>query len=65
MRPTEREWLHWLVVNIPGNNTLKGDILATYIRPTPMVDTGKQIKIFKNDIVVLINLYNTYYYICK
>uniref|UniRef100_W8BVQ1 Putative odorant-binding protein A5 n=2 Tax=Ceratitis capitata TaxID=7213 RepID=W8BVQ1_CERCA len=31
--PTWREWLHWLVVNVPGGDIAKGDILAPYIGP--------------------------------
>nr|ALS40432.1 putative odorant-binding protein A5-2 [Zeugodacus tau] len=31
--PLLREWLHWLVVNVPGADIAKGDIIDPYIGP--------------------------------
>ncbi|XP_054743510.1 putative odorant-binding protein A5 [Anastrepha obliqua] len=31
--PLLREWLHWLVVNVPGTDIAKGDVLDPYIGP--------------------------------
>lgn len=33
--PKFREWHHWLVVNIPGNDITKGDTLSEYIGSGP------------------------------
>eukprot|EP00908_Phaeocystis_cordata_P023686 Transcript_6143.p1 GENE.Transcript_6143~~Transcript_6143.p1 ORF type:complete len:266 (+),score=50.57 Transcript_6143:108-905(+) len=33
--PVDGEWLHWLVYDIPGNNTAKGSTLAEYAPPLP------------------------------
>uniref|UniRef100_A0A0N4Z6M9 Phosphatidylethanolamine-binding protein n=1 Tax=Parastrongyloides trichosuri TaxID=131310 RepID=A0A0N4Z6M9_PARTI len=38
--PKFREWEHWLVVNIPGNNISKGDTLAEYVGSGPPSGTG-------------------------
>ncbi|CAI2353500.1 unnamed protein product [Caenorhabditis sp. 36 PRJEB53466] len=38
--PTYREWHHWLVVNIPGNDIAKGDTLSEYIGAGPPPGTG-------------------------
>ncbi|CAB3397106.1 unnamed protein product [Caenorhabditis bovis] len=38
--PIYREWHHWLVVNIPGNDISKGDVLSEYIGSGPPPDTG-------------------------
>ncbi|XP_018568605.1 protein D3-like [Anoplophora glabripennis] len=38
-KPVQREWLHWLVVNIPGNSVEKGETLAEYIGAGPPKDT--------------------------
>lgn len=38
--PTYREWHHWLVGNIPGNNVDQGDVLSAYIGSGPPPDTG-------------------------
>nr|XP_018905872.1 PREDICTED: putative odorant-binding protein A5 [Bemisia tabaci] len=40
MTPTLREYLHWLVVNIPGNEIKEGQELASYNVPAPAEDTG-------------------------
>ena len=48
--PENREWLHWLVVNIPGTEIKrwrkadgppKGKVLMAYNKASPPVDTGK------------------------
>jgi phosphatidylethanolamine-binding protein (PEBP) family uncharacterized protein len=33
--PTDGEWLHWLVYDIPGNDTARGSTLAEYTPPRP------------------------------
>jgi len=33
--PTDGEWLHWLVYDIPGNDTARGSTLAEYSPPRP------------------------------
>lgn len=38
--PKFREWHHWLVVNIPGNDISKGEELSAYIGSGPPKDTG-------------------------
>ncbi|KAK4879806.1 hypothetical protein RN001_007952 [Aquatica leii] len=38
--PELREWHHWLVVNIPGNNIQQGETLSEYIGAGPLQDTG-------------------------
>lgn len=38
--PILREYLHWLVVNVPGNNYHKGQELAFYKGPEPAKGTG-------------------------
>lgn len=35
-----REWHHWLVVNIPGNNVSEGEVLSGYIGSGPPQGTG-------------------------
>ncbi|KAH7709778.1 Phosphatidylethanolamine-binding protein PEBP [Aphelenchoides avenae] len=39
--PTLREYLHWLVVNIPGNDVKKGTELAGYYGPQPPRNSGQ------------------------
>lgn len=34
-RPAQREWLHWLVYDIPGNDTAAGKTLVEYVPPNP------------------------------
>ncbi|CAJ0932657.1 unnamed protein product, partial [Mesorhabditis belari] len=43
---TYREWHHWLVVNIPGNDISKGDVLAEYVGSGPPEGTGLHRYIF-------------------
>ncbi|XP_064550189.1 protein D2 [Drosophila montana] len=38
--PKLREFKHWLVINIPGNDVAKGDALADYVGSGPPKDTG-------------------------
>lgn len=38
--PKFREWHHWLVVNIPGNDVSKGEVLSGYISSAPPANTG-------------------------
>lgn len=38
--PKFREWHHWLVGNIPGNDVAKGETLSAYIGSGPPKDTG-------------------------
>eukprot|EP00033_Pygsuia_biforma_P000478 GCRY01000564.1.p1 GENE.GCRY01000564.1~~GCRY01000564.1.p1 ORF type:complete len:166 (+),score=20.08 GCRY01000564.1:68-565(+) len=39
--PTAAEWLHWVVVNIPGNGEVKdGEEIVKYNGPTPPAHTG-------------------------
>jgi len=38
--PTYREWIHWIVTNIPGNDVSKGETLMTYIGSAPPPETG-------------------------
>ncbi|CAD5215644.1 unnamed protein product [Bursaphelenchus okinawaensis] len=38
--PKFREWHHWLVVNIPGNDISKGEVLSEYIGAGPPEKTG-------------------------
>lgn len=39
-QPTNREYLHWLVVNIPGAAVDKGDVLTAYVGSGPPQGTG-------------------------
>nr|XP_018911649.1 PREDICTED: protein D1-like isoform X1 [Bemisia tabaci] len=36
--PTQREWVHWLISNIPGNEWKKGSTVCRYINPPKAVD---------------------------
>jgi len=38
--PKFREWHHWLLTNIPGNDISKGDVLSDYIGSGPPKGTG-------------------------
>lgn len=38
--PIRREWLHWLVVNIPGNDISKGETINEYVGSGPPKGTG-------------------------
>lgn len=41
LNPELREWHHWLVGNIPGNDVKSGEILSEYIGAGPPADTGR------------------------
>jgi len=38
--PTQREWRHWMVINIPEDNVKRGDVLAEYIGSGPNKGSG-------------------------
>ncbi|KAJ6220732.1 hypothetical protein RDWZM_006544 [Blomia tropicalis] len=38
--PTRREFLHWLVINIPGNDISRGETITSYIGSGAPKDTG-------------------------
>ncbi|KAL3107322.1 hypothetical protein niasHT_017405 [Heterodera trifolii] len=38
--PNIREWLHWLIVNVPGTDLAQGDELIDYMGPAPPQGTG-------------------------
>jgi len=38
--PKFREWHHWLVGNIPGNEVTKGEVLSAYVGSGPPPETG-------------------------
>ncbi|KAL1500855.1 hypothetical protein ABEB36_006279 [Hypothenemus hampei] len=38
--PTFREWHHWLVGNVPGNDVSKGEVLSAYVGSGPPPNTG-------------------------
>ncbi|KAH8347109.1 protein D2 [Drosophila kikkawai] len=38
--PTNREFLHWMVLNIPGNHLGMGDVRVGYMGATPMPGSG-------------------------
>ncbi|XP_017051587.1 putative odorant-binding protein A5 [Drosophila ficusphila] len=40
--PMYRSWLHWLVVNVPGLDTMKGQPISDYFGPLPPKDSGVQ-----------------------
>ena len=40
--PKFREWHHWLVVNIPGQDVSKGETLSEYVGSGPPEGTGKK-----------------------
>lgn len=39
-KPTAREWNHWLVINIPGNNVPAGQTLVPYMGASPPKGSG-------------------------
>src|SRR5690242_7999841 len=40
-RPTNRDWLHWLVINVPGGHISQGQTIAEYIGAAPPKGSGK------------------------
>lgn len=41
-----KEWQHWLVVNVPGNNVCQGEVLSDYIGSGPLQGTGPHRYVF-------------------
>lgn len=37
---SDKEYVHWLVANIPGNSVEKGDTIVEYMQPFPLKGTG-------------------------
>jgi hypothetical protein len=44
--PTEREWVHWCISNIPGDNVDKGAFKYSYVGAGPPVGTGEHRYVF-------------------
>ncbi|XP_017046585.1 protein D1 [Drosophila ficusphila] len=44
--PTHREFLHWMVLNIPGNHLPLGDVRVGYMGAAPLAGTGTHRFIF-------------------
>ncbi|XP_034667248.1 putative odorant-binding protein A5 [Drosophila subobscura] len=44
--PMYRSWLHWLVVNVPGQDVMKGQPIADYFGPLPPTNSGLQRYLF-------------------
>ncbi|XP_015925899.1 protein D2-like [Parasteatoda tepidariorum] len=44
--PTLQNYLHWIIVNIPGNNIKDGDLIADYVAPNPPRDSNRHRYIF-------------------
>ncbi|EDV98432.1 GH23119 [Drosophila grimshawi] len=44
--PSYREWLHWLVGNIPGCDVVHGQQLAAYVGSRPPPNTGQHRYVF-------------------
>lgn len=40
LHENEKEYVHWLVANIPGNSIERGEVLADYLQPFPLKGTG-------------------------
>jgi len=38
--PVDREWRHWIVCDIPGNEIRKGKVLSSFAEPAPPKSTG-------------------------
>lgn len=41
--PVHREWIHWMVVNIPGNRLNEGQTILPYQSPIPPIGTHRYI----------------------
>lgn len=39
--PIAGQWYHWGVLNVPGNDIDKGDVITEYFGPTPPKATGE------------------------
>nr|XP_018905840.1 PREDICTED: protein D1-like isoform X2 [Bemisia tabaci]XP_018905841.1 PREDICTED: protein D1-like isoform X2 [Bemisia tabaci] len=46
-QPIEREWLHWIVGNIPDDRLQSGQTIAEYLGPTPMHGNGTHRYVFQ------------------
>jgi len=44
--PSHREWVHWIVANIPAQRVFEGEVLAGYIGSGPPKDTGFHRNVF-------------------
>lgn len=55
-----REWLHWLVVNIPENKIDQGETLAEYIGSGPPPKTGLHRYDLKKCLIHLSNIWLTF-----
>lgn len=44
--PKFKEWYHWGVINIPGNDISKGEEIAAYVGAGPPKETGKHRYVF-------------------
>lgn len=40
MKDNDKEYVHWLIANIPGNSIEKGDVIAEYLQSFPLKGTG-------------------------
>ncbi|CAH2076466.1 unnamed protein product, partial [Iphiclides podalirius] len=40
LHENDKEYVHWLVANIPGNSFKEGDTIVDYLRPFPLKGTG-------------------------
>lgn len=38
--PLFREYVHWVVTNIPGDNVLQGDVVLSYVGAAPPMNSG-------------------------
>ncbi|KAG5873924.1 hypothetical protein JTB14_030349 [Gonioctena quinquepunctata] len=38
--PRDREWVHWMIVNIPGNKISDGEVITDYVGAAPPKDSG-------------------------
>nr|XP_039271418.1 39S ribosomal protein L38, mitochondrial-like [Styela clava] len=46
LEDNDKEYVHWLVGNIPGGDVLKGNTIVDYLQPIPARGTGYQRMIF-------------------
>ena len=42
--PKFREWHHWMVIDVPGNDVSKGTTNSEYVGSGPPPNTGKLLK---------------------
>lgn len=45
LKPVERHWIHWLIVNIPGKNIKDGETIVEYKGDEPPPSTGNLLNI--------------------